>query len=96
MVWTYSHNANHWTKDIVSIDGLDKPGRPGRRVHSIHLSGFAETLFGGMKPGCYSQILCLCANSLPSVCKIVARISQSVFVLLRPGFFSVRYFMTSK
>jgi hypothetical protein len=50
-------------------------------------SGFAETLFGGMKPGYYSQILCLCANSLPSVRKIVARISQSVFVLLRRGYF---------
>jgi hypothetical protein len=44
----------------------------------------------------YSQILCLRANSLPSVRKMVARIIQSVFVLLRPGSFSVLYFIRSK
>ena len=37
MVWTYTRNANHWTKGIVSIDGVYKPGRPGRRLHSIRL-----------------------------------------------------------
>jgi hypothetical protein len=28
----YTRNANHWTKDIVSIDGLDKPGNYSQNI----------------------------------------------------------------
>lgn len=47
MVWTYTRNANHWTKAIVSIDGVYKPGRPGRRLHSIRLFQLCRDSFRG-------------------------------------------------
>ena len=37
MVWTYTRNANHWTKGIVSIDGLDKLGKAGQTA-ALHPS----------------------------------------------------------
>jgi len=96
MVWTYTRNANHWTKGIVSIDGLDKLGKAGR-VHSIRLARLGrDSLRGNEARILQPDIVFVRANSLPSVRKIVARISQSVFVQLRPGLFSVRYFITSK
>jgi len=78
-------------KGIVTIyrrHGMMSGIHVGRRIHAIRPPRICRepSTFERMKPGRYSRIM-LCANSLPSVRKIVARISQSVFVLLRRGCF---------
>jgi hypothetical protein len=96
-------NPNAATSGRTRCTGSKSTGGGSARAHSSGIervpliaAGREETSYLANDGKSYSQMLCLRANSLPSVRKMVARIIQSFFALLRPRWLLVLNFISEK